>query len=107
MFGKLYVSGSALSSCDEVVRVMRELKITGHVIPNTTVTSNGIEKGCNILVSSQPPKVHMKSLWFRLQNELNFKCAHCVVGHAESGCALDVFRKSLCISDATEGLSWP
>lgn len=102
MISQLSVSGGTLKSCNEIIHIMYDMKIFGDVTANTTITPSGIENGCRILISSQPPKEKMETLWNRLKKDFNFQCAHCSINQNEAGCALDIFRQSVCPANAKE-----
>ena len=94
----LSVSGPGLSrGCTEVVRAMRDLGVCGDVTPNISVVDGNYERGCRVVVASQPHARHAQDLWETLRTRHALTCAHVRIGDdPTSGCVLDVFRPSAC-----------
>ena len=98
MHGILSISGEKLSNnCSEILQLMKELNINGHVTYNKTILDGFVENGCQIHIVSQPVKEKSKMLWQICKNKYDLTCAHIDITHSENGCVLDVFRKSNCI----------
>lgn len=98
MVATLSISGAHITpQCDETVRLMRSLGIHGDVTPNRTILDGTEERGCRIVIASRPHRENAEKLWTALRATLNLRCAHVSLqGEVQSGCAMDVFRESLC-----------
>lgn len=96
MVGTLSVSSTSLTSCNDIVEIMQKLGMNGNVTDNITIIDGKIEKGCQILIASEPTRENVQKVWKRLQDQLSFTCAHAEIKHRESGCVFDVFRESSC-----------
>lgn len=96
MLSEISVSGGSLSSCDEIVDLMRRCRVVGDVTSNRSVTLNGVEPGCRVLITSQLSEIQLKQFWMRLQNEFDFECGHYSIKFSKSGCTSDLCRQSLC-----------
>lgn len=94
---RLSISGGGLTSdCLEVVSLLRNLRINGHVTFNKTVLDGRIENGCVALISSEPVSENALKVWRGAKATLALQCAHVEIEQRSSGCVFDVFRASLC-----------
>lgn len=93
----LSVSGPRIDNCNEIVRIMQQLGISGDVTPNISVlgdtkTSYRIENGCRIIMGDG----WNKKFWETLQRNYDLGCAHIDVPGRFNGCVYDWTRQSDC-----------
>ena len=72
------------------------------VTENKSITPDGIETGCNILLPYINKQSLKEDIWEPLQKRHNFKCAHLNVPGTYSGCIYDFIMKTNCPSRIKE-----
>lgn len=99
----LSVSGTELD-CDDVVRYMARMGITGDVTANTSVLPGGaVEKGCRVQLSKGATEGGgAQRIFARLRAEGKVECGHVVVRQHAEGCVFDVWRETACPSAQQE-----
>ena len=98
MSAVISLSSSAFSpDCEEVVALLRTLKIAGDVTPNRTLlpADRAEETGCRVVLSDASQK-NAERAWRHARRLPGVTCAHVRLTQHAEGCAWDVFSPSLC-----------
>ena len=98
MSSVISLSSSAFSpDCEEVVALLRTLKIAGDVTPNRTLLPAGHaeETGCRVVLSDYSKK-NAERVWGHARRLPGVTCAHVALHQSAQGCVYDVFAPSQC-----------
>jgi len=83
-------------SCKSIINYLNHVNILASITENTSITSDGLENGCNILLPYVKKSTLKTQIWEPLQKQHNFTCAHIHVPGIFDGCISDFIMKSYC-----------
>ena len=93
----LSVSNENLN-CETILKYLKQNNIMASITKNKSITPDGIENGCNILLPYVNKKSLKNDIWYPLQKQHNLKCAHLNVPGTYSGCIYDFIMNTNCPS---------
>ena len=93
----LSVSSNRLN-CNDIINYLNHSKILSSVVENKSVTPDGIENGCNILLPYVNKITLKNQIWYPLKVRHELTCAHLSIPGTYSGCIYDFIRDTKCPS---------
>ena len=97
----LSVSNKKLN-CNNIINYLKHINIMASVTENKSITPDGIENGCNILLPYVNKDTLQYQIWEPLKRRHNLSCAHLNVPGTYSGCIYDFIMKTNCPSRLKE-----
>jgi len=93
----LSVSNKNLN-CKTIINYLKHFEIMASVTENKSITPDGQETGCNILLPYVNKQQLKQKIWEPLKQRHNLTCAHVDVPGTFSGCIYDFIMDTNCPS---------